>query len=233
MSANDSIAAAYDSIASAYDRWPAITAVEDVPFYVELAREADGSVVELGVGTGRVAAAVARETGKRVIGIDSSAAMLEEARATGADLDLRLMDMCDLELEEPAGLVYCPGRSLLHVPTWQEKRRVFERIAASLLPGGRFAWNAFVFHPHVAARLDGERQEGHVAHTIRHAPADNRIDMVLDSGGTISLWWATRSEWEGLIEVAGLEVEALYGDFERTPFDEGSSEFVYVARRPA
>ena len=48
----------------------------------------------------------------------------------------------------------------------------------------------------------------------------------------MSLWWVTRSEWEGLIDVAGLEVEALYGDFDRSPFDETSGEFVWVARKP-
>ena len=49
----------------------------------------------------------------------------------------------------------------------------------------------------------------------------------------LSLWWINRSEWEGLIDVAGLEVEALYGGFERQPFDKDSREFVWVTRKPA
>lgn len=226
------IAEVYEPFAAVYDVWSA-DMVADVPFYVSLAREADGPVVELAVGTGRVAAAVARETGKRVIGVDSSPAMLEQARATGADLDLRLMDMRDFSLEEPAALVYCPFRSLLHLPTWSDKRRVFERVAASLRPGGRFAWNAFVFSHHIAAQNDGRHQDDPVPHSLKHVPADNRVDITLDTGGEISLWWATRSEWEGLTDISGLEVEALYGDFERTPFGEDSGEFVYVTRRPA
>ena len=48
----------------------------------------------------------------------------------------------------------------------------------------------------------------------------------------MSLWWVARSEWEALVDVAGLEVEALYGWFDRRPFDEASGEFVYVARKP-
>jgi ubiquinone/menaquinone biosynthesis C-methylase UbiE len=52
-----------------------------IPFYVELAREADGPLVELAVGNGRVAIPVARATGRRVIGIDSSLAMFDQARA--------------------------------------------------------------------------------------------------------------------------------------------------------
>jgi SAM-dependent methyltransferase len=203
-----------------------------VPFYVSLAREADGPIVELAVGSGRVASLVARETGTRVIGIDSSPAMLEQARASGADLDLRLGDIRDLALEEPAALIYCPFRSLLHLPTWADRRHLFERVAASLRPGGRFAWNAFAFDHAIAARLDGKRQDEPVPHTLRYAVGDNRVDITLDSGDAISLWWATKNEWLGLIDVAGLELEALYGNFDRTPVGDESREYVFVARKP-
>ena len=60
---------------------------------------------------------------------------------------------------------------------------------------------------------------------------DNRVDIVLDDGGTSSLWWATKNEWLGLIDVAHLEVEALYGDFRRTPLATDSREYVFVCRR--
>jgi len=221
-----------EQFAVAYDRWAA-DMTEDVPFYVELALEADGPVVELAVGTGRVAIPVAQATGRTVIGIDSSPAMLEQARAAGGDvLDLRLADMRELELEEPAALVYCPYRALLHLPTWTDRRLVFERVAASLSPGGRFAWNAFAFDHAIAARLDGMRQEEPVPHTLRYAVGDGRVDIVLDLGETSSLWWATKNEWLGLLDVAGLETEALYGWFDRRPFDDESREFVWVARKP-
>ena len=72
-----------------------------------------------------------------------------------------------------------------------------------------------------------------IRHRIDHVPADNRVDITLESGASVSLWWATRSEWEGLVDVAGLEVEALYGDFDRSPFTVDSREFVWVARKPA
>ena len=221
-----------EQFAVAYERWAA-DMTEDVPFYVELALEADGPVVELAVGTGRVAIPVAQAIGRTVIGIDSSPAMLEQARAAGGDvLDLRLADMRELELEEPAALVYCPYRALLHLPTWIDRRLVFERVAASLSPGGRFAWNAFAFDHAIAARLDGMRQEEPVPHTLRYAVGDGRIEIVLDSGDTSSLWWATKNEWLGLLDVAGLETEALYGWFDRRPFDDESREFVWVARKP-
>ena len=225
-----------ERFATHYDEWSA-EMTDDIPFYVELAREADGQIVELAVGSGRVAIPVAQATGRSVIGVDTSPAMLAQAReravAAGVELNLREEDMRDLELEESASLVYCPFRGLLHLATWADRRRTFERVAAALLPGGRFAWNAFAFDHSIAARLDGQQEDEPVPHALRYAVGDNRIDIVLDDGGTSSLWWATKNEWLGLIDVAGLEVEALYGGFDRRPFDEESREYVWVARRPA
>ena len=208
---------------------------EDIPFYVDLAAEADGPLVELAIGSGRVAVPVARATGRTVIGIDSSPAMLARAEAAareaGVVLDLREGDIRDLELDEPAGLIYCPFRSLLHLPTWLDRRRTFERVAASLRPGGRFAWNVFAFDPYVAVRQDGQHQTEPVPHKVDYDIANNRIDITLDDGGTSSLWWATKNEWLGLLDVAGLELEALYGGFDRTPLTQESREYVFVAAR--
>jgi SAM-dependent methyltransferase len=225
-----------EGFAERYDEWSS-EMTEDVPFYVELARETDGPIVELAVGSGRVAIPVAAATGRPVLGIDTSPSMLEQAReraaAAGVELDPQERDMRDLEVAEPAGLVYCPFRGLLHVHTWADRRRVFERVAASLRPGGRFAWNAFAFDHAIAARLDGVHQGEPVPHALHYDVGDNRIDITLDVGGTSSIWWATKNEWLGLIDVAGLEVEALYGDFDRSPFGDDSREYVWVTRRPA
>ena len=66
-------------------------------------------------------------------------------------------------------------------------------------------------------------------HTVRYAVGDNRIDITLDDGGTSSLWWATKNEWLGLVDVAGLEVESLNGGFAGEPFTDESREYVFVA----
>ena len=218
-----------------YDEWSA-PMTEDVRFYVELAREADGSLVELAVGNGRVAIPVAQATGRTVIGIDTSPGMLEQAREraaeAGVELELHEGDMRDLSLDEPAALIYCPFRALLHLPTWADRRRTFERVASSLRPGGRFAWNAFAFDHRIAAQLDGQHQDEPVPHTVRYDVVDNRIDITLDGGGTSSLWWATKNEWLGLIDVSGLELESLYGGFDREPLADASREYFFVTRRP-
>src|SRR5256885_12522963 len=86
----------YDAWADRYAEWSTgVTA--DVPFYVELAREADGLLVELAVGNGRVAIPVAQATGRRVVGIDSSPAMLAQARERAVEAGLAL-DVLEQEL---------------------------------------------------------------------------------------------------------------------------------------
>jgi SAM-dependent methyltransferase len=226
----------YEGFAPIYEEW-ASDMTDDVDFYVDLAAEAEGPVIELAVGTGRISIPIALRTRRPVVGIDSSPAMLAIARENAADagveIDLREGDMRDLDLVEASDLVICPYRALLHLPTWADRRRVFDRVARALRPGGRFAWNAFVFDHHYAQQYDGKWQDEPKRHFTKYAPGDNRVDITLDAGPTLSLWWVTRSEWSGLMDVAGLEAAALYGWFDRRPFDDSSREFVWIARKPA
>lgn len=223
-----------EGFSNRYEEWAA-NMTADVAFYISLALEANGPLVELAVGSGRVAVPVAGATGRKVIGIDSSPSMLAQARrrADEAGVELELIEgkMQDLALAEPAALIYCPFRSLLHLPTWADRRRTFERVAASLQPGGRFAWNAFTFDHRLAVQFDGAHHDKPVPHLNRYAIGNNRVDMILDDGAKSSIWWATKNEWLGLIDVAGLQLEALYGDFAREPFGDDSGEYVFVARR--
>ena len=226
----------YDAFAPIYDAWSSHM-TEDVDFYVSLAFEADGPVVELAVGNGRVAVPIAVGTGRRVIGIDLSSAMLDGARAraasAGVELDLRLGDMRELDLFEATDLVICPFRSLLHLPARDDRLRVFERVAAALVPGGRFAWNAFVFDPAIADEIGGEwREQAGIRHRVDYDYDDRRIDLTLAEGGSVPLWWVEPAEWDELTVEAGLEIEARYGSFDREPFSGSSREAVYVARKP-
>jgi SAM-dependent methyltransferase len=230
---------AYDAFAPDYDRWSQHM-TEDIGWYVSLAREADEPIVELAVGSGRVAIPIARETGKRVIGIDSSPAMLAVARerSEGLPLELHEGDVRDLALDEHVALVIYPFRSLFHIPTWADKRRVFERVAAVLAPGGRFAFNIFAFSPFIAASLHDRRIEHDDGfwEVNHYVIGDNRVELTRGRGdevtGVLQGWWMTKAECEGLIDVAGLEVEALYGGFAREPYDDDSQEMVWIARKP-
>src|SRR5262245_57122960 len=126
----------YDEIAGIYDPWSR-SVTEDVEFYVEQALASGGPLVELAVGTGRIAIPVAL-AGVDVIGVDSSPAMLAVARTAAAEagasdrLDLRVGDLRDPPVPERVPLVICPFRSLLHMETEDEKLRAL-RAAHGLL----------------------------------------------------------------------------------------------------
>src|SRR3954470_512752 len=111
----------YDAIAELYDPWSA-SVVEDVGFYLEEARRAGGPIVELGIGTGRIAVPIAAD-GIRVIGVDSSPGMLEVCRERAQEegladlLDLRLGDLRSPPVDERVRLVTCPFRAFLHLLT--------------------------------------------------------------------------------------------------------------------
>ena len=228
----------YDAFAPVYDAFAAAM-TEDVPFYVELAAAAQGPVVELAVGTGRVAIPIVERTGGRVIGIDVSTEMLEVARRHAADagieLELRQGDMTELALDEPTDLVICPFRAILHLHGHDARVAVMRRVRAALIPGGRFAWNTFRFDQAIADEIGGVWRDegGGVRQRSTYDLDERRIDLELESGASVPLWWVDRDEWEAAIAEAGLEIEALYGWFDRRPFDDTSREFVYVARRPA
>ena len=234
-------ASGYDAIADLYDPWSR-SVTEDVDFYVELARAAGSPVVELGVGTGRIAIPTAA-AGIRVIGVDSSAGMLRicrrEAELAGvADLlDLRLGDLREPPVSERVRLVTCPFRAYLHLADDAERLRALAAARALLLPGGRLAFD--VFEPGA-----DDVEETH-ARWLEREPgiferADwdtNRRTLTLSVRGesgatTMVLSWISPAEWRALLEEAGFEVEACYGWFDRRPYA-GGEDSVWIARVPS
>ena len=138
---------AYDRLGPAYDAW-CRSVLEDIPFYVDLAVQSDGPVLELGVGSGRVAVPTAL-AGIPVVGVDTSPAMLELARrrAEPHAVNLRLIeaDMRSLPELGRFGLVTIPFRALLHLSSDAERRAVLSAARERLRPEGLLAFD--VFHP--------------------------------------------------------------------------------------
>ena len=234
------MSSAYDAISRVYDPWSR-SVTEDVAYYVELARGAGGPVVELGVGTGRIAVPTAT-AGVSVIGVDSSPGMLDVCReraelAGVADLlDLRLGDLCEPPVDERVQLVTCPFRSLLHLHTDDDRLRALRAAHALLQPGGRFAFD--VFEPD-----DDDVAETHGRWLEREPEIFERADwdtvartLTLSVRGpsgasTMALAWLSAGEWRQLLVAAGFEVESLWGWFDRRPY-RGGEDSVWVARRP-
>jgi SAM-dependent methyltransferase len=229
----------YDAIAELYDPWSA-SVVEDVGFYLEEARRSSGPVLELGVGTGRIAVPIAAD-GIRVIGIDSSRAMLEvcarRAALAGVQLDLRVGDLRKPSVTERVPLVICPFRSLLHMHTDEDRLSVLGAARDLLVPGGRFVFDVFAPDAADIAQTHDrwlEREPGIFEHAMWDESARTLALSVRDENRetTMALAWLSAEEWRGLLETAGFEIEACYGWFDRTPY-RGQEDTVWIARRPS
>ena len=228
---------AYDAIAGLYDPWSA-SVTEDVGFYVEEARRSGGPVVELGVGTGRIAVPIAAE-GIRVIGIDSSRAMVDicarRAALAGVEVDLRIGDLVDPRVAECVPLVICPFRSYLHLQTNAERRCALGAARDLLLPDGRLAFDVFAPAADDIAETHGrwlEREPGIWEHALWDADARTLTLTVRGESGetTMALAWLEHEEWRELLEETGFDVEACYGWFDRSPFA-GAEDMLWIARR--
>jgi SAM-dependent methyltransferase len=230
----------YDKIAGIYDPWSR-SVTEDVAFYVDRALASGGPVVELAVGTGRIAIPIA-QAGIDVIGVDSSPAMLAVARAVAEEagvagrLDLRLGDLRQPPVRERVPLAICPFRSLLHMETEDEKLRALVAARDLLAEEGRFVFDVFSPSREDIAETDGrwlEREPGIFERADWDEDSRTLSLSVRSDGGaetTFGLHWLSATEWLRLLDAAELEVEGLYGWFDLRPHGE-DEDMIFVTRR--
>ena len=249
----------YDDWADIYDGVHA-DLTHDIDFYVELARESGGPVLELGCGTGRVSLPIA-QAGVPVTGIDISPRMIEVAQAKAAKRGLaercvfQSGDMATVQLAERFPLVIMPFRSFHSMLTTEEQRQALARVRERLAPGGVFAMDTF--NPDVNSLV------GDNASLAFHLK-----DVEREGGGTIVVWgqngwdpvtqvndtrliieevsdegvverrlirdfeqrYTFRYEMEHLLELCGFDLEGVYGDFEGGPVTGETEDLVWVAR---
>jgi SAM-dependent methyltransferase len=239
------VASPYDPIAPIYDPWSR-SVVEDVEFYVAEARKAvgragGGPIVELGVGTGRIAVPIA-EAGVAVIGVDSSAGMLEVCRARAEEagvaelLDLRIGDLRDPPVDERVPLVACPFRAYLHMESDADRRAALAAAHRLLLPGGLLAFDVFTPAPDDIAATNGrwiEREPG-IWERADWDEEERRLSLSVRDNerfSTMTLAWISAAEWRALLVESGFEIEACYGWFDRGPF-RGGEDSIWLARQP-
>jgi SAM-dependent methyltransferase len=233
-------ASPYDAIARLYDLWSA-SVTEDVEFYVEEARAAGGTVVELACGTGRISVPIAK-AGVRVIGVDGSAGMLavarEHAEREGVDVDLRLGDLRDPPVAERVPLVLIPFRSLLHMTTEADRLAALRAARALLTPGGRLVFDVFAPSPEDVEETHGrwlEREQG-IFERADWDEGERTLTLSVRRGeeaSTMRLAWLSPAEWRLLLDRAGFDVEAQWGWFDRRPYAGGEDVVFAAVRRDA
>ena len=229
----------------------------DLRCYVDLARRHGGPVLEIGVGTGRVAAALA-QAGVEVVGVDVVPSMLARARqrrtalprAVRERIDLVRADMRRLTLGRRFGLVIAPFNAFTHLYT----RRDFELTLAGcrrhLRPGGRLAFDVVL--PDLPAlcqdpaRLyrrgsivdpqDGRRYAYAEASHYDASSQVRSVTLVLqhpDGSTARAIPLAQRqlfpAELEMLLHYNGFDLEQRFGDFAFGPLTERSETQLIVA----
>ena len=233
--------------------------LEDVTFYVDLAVNSGGPVLEYGVGNGRIALPIARH-GVSVVGVDHSRTMLADLKARlarePAEVRSRVRavrgDMRRVRLGKRFPLVVCTFNTALHLYTRDDVERFLARVRAHLAPGGRFVVDlsmprledlardpARPFHAprfkHPTAGVTVKNTE-HFDYDVARQVLFVSMEFEPVGGGE---GWATPlahrqffpQEWAALLHYNGFAVEKLEGDFHGGPITRESDVMVFHARR--
>ena len=136
----------YDPLAELYDLQYR-TYRDDLPFYTRLADDYGGPVLELGAGTARVSAALAR-AGHEVVALEPSPEMIRRGQKRLAEAHLENVtyvrgDMRTTRLERQFPLVIAPFNTLMHLYTMSDQDAALQTVKAHLAPGGRFAFDLY------------------------------------------------------------------------------------------
>lgn len=236
-----------DAFADVYDEW--YQGVSDVEATVAelLALAGGGPVLELGVGTGRLAVPLAEagaERGLRVVGVDASPAMLAKL----AERDhLGLVeaihgDMVDALPDGPFSLVFVAYNTLFNLTAPGALTACFEAVAARLAAGGRFVVEAFVpWDPprrgdDISVRsLSADRVVLSISiHDPDRQAAEGQFVELTEAGGVRlrpwSIRYATPTELDAIAAAAGLRLEHRWESFGGDQFTDASERHVSVYR---
>ena len=236
-----------DAFADVYDQW--YGDISDVDGTVEAIRglAGGGPVLEIGIGTGRLAVPL-QAAGLEVHGVDASNAMVERLRAKpgGADLPVLIADAAE-RLPEVAGgfaVVLAAFNTFFNLTAPGAQERCLDLIAARLRPGGLFVIEAFVPNDNLAASgvdVTDVRADEVLLSVFRH---DEATRVVLGSvvslsttGGVRLRPWAvlprTPAELDGMTARAGFVRERRNAGWRGEPFDDNSERHVTMYRAGA
>ena len=234
-----------DGFADVYDEWYAhVTDVEATTARLLELAGAGGRVLELGVGTGRLAIPMA-EVGLRVVGVDSSEAML--SRLAECDVAGRVeVVLGDITGDLPAGpfdAVLVAYNTIFNVIGDGDQPRLFRHVADRLAPAGAFVVEAFV------PNLHGEEESSEVGvrsmavdHVVLSVSVNRPIDQTVegqfiqfseDSGVRLRPWsirWSTIEQLDAMANAAGLRLDARFADMAGSAFTADSAQHVSIYR---
>jgi SAM-dependent methyltransferase len=234
--------------ADVYDAWYGVrsqdaTTEQSVAFLADVA--AGGRVLELAIGTGRVALPLA-ETGLEVHGIEASEPMVEKLREKpgGDAIPVTIGDMADVGVEGSFDLVFLVFNTIFNLPTQDDQVRCFRNVAEHLTERGSFVIETYV--PDTSGFVDGQAlrtvhidADSTVLEASIHDPLTQTVDyryIVLGERGVqqlrVPMRYAWPSELDLMARLAGLELQERFAGWDRAPFTATSPAHVSVYGRP-
>ncbi|HEV7934915.1 MAG TPA: class I SAM-dependent methyltransferase [Actinomadura sp.] len=232
-----------DRYAHDYDELTILDPAPAVDFLADLVPDS-GRVLELAVGTGRVAIPLA-ERGIAVEGIEGSAAMVERMRAKpgGASIPVVIGDMADVAVAGPFQLAYLVFNTLFNLPSQARQIDCFHNVAKVLEPGGLFVIECFIqdmtkFDRGQRVATRALTEDSVEMEFLLHDPVEQTVTyqrVILDAEGTtlspLRLRYCWPSELDLMAQLAGMRLRARYNDWDRSPFTPASRNHVSVYER--
>ena len=231
---DESNAALYDSLAVRGDEEAAVA------FLASMA--GGGPVLELAIGTGRIALPLAA-TGVRVDGVDLSQPMVDQLRAKpgGSEIAVTIGDFCDVELDDRYALVYVVFNSFSNVLTQDDQVRAFENVARHLTDDGVFVMEMFLPSVLIGMRNDQYVEAEAIGvdevrlDLLRVDPSTQILEenhvTISETGirfNPVVQRYAWPAELDLMARIAGLRLHARYGGWSREPFTRKSELHVSV-----
>ena len=252
-------AEAYDAWADYYDVADADRA-PFIDFYRGLLGPRTRTLLELGCGTGSILAALAARLSdehgvvpERVAGVDLSTGMLRVAAARHPGIEWIHGDICDPPVQGRFDLVTSCFNTLQHLLDEADLVRALRAAREHLADDGRFAFD--IYQPNVPyLSIEGRDRLARALVDDAGRALEIREDAVYDAGTRVLQlhWRLVRAddraapplaatgyrlrqyfpgEVERAIAAAGLRIVERYGDFDRSPFGEGSRKQILVCAR--
>lgn len=234
-----------EHIAEVYDDW--YVGLEKDVVVERLAELAGpGPVLELGIGTGRVALPL-QERGIEVHGIDASAAMVARLRAKpgGDRLPVKIADFADVGVAGEFSLIFIVFNTIFALTTQEDQLRCFRNVAGKLAHGGVFVFDAFVpdlsrFDRGQRLALEAIESDAVRVEASRHDPVHQRVvtrHVRVSEQGIRFYPLVTRYAWPAELDLmgrlAGLRLRERWGSWRREPFTAVSTSHVSVYERAA
>lgn len=230
-----------ERMAGVYDEWAGVPqdAEETVAFLAELA--GPGPVLELGVGTGRIALPLARK-GFEVHGIDASDAMTNRLREKpgGESVRVTLGDFADFDLGRRFPLVYVVFNTFFALLSQEDQIRCFGCVARHLHENGAFVIEAFMpdparFTDHQAVQTKQIEVDRAILEVSRHDPVNQRVSshsIVMSETGIelypVEIRYAWPSELDLMARLAGMRLRERWSNWRHEPFTTSSTGHVSV-----